>query len=207
MRNDSIRIVAVMIIFTSLVCSLGCGSGTAPTPNASNVQPASTPAAKDASCDGTDVNDKVTKLNAAIDKRFKDDPEFKKQYEGQNGNLPTFRFWVVNNGGIIELKIKGKVSGKNEKGTSKLEGILDIIDEFLDKKSCIQRVTLVPGAITSVSEAAPTSAGFEWTFCESPMIECSNGVCVNNPPGCGTISANTNGNSSGTPTPNPVKSP
>ncbi len=201
MKNQTIRNVLTVLLFAAWLANIGCGTaGPANSPNnapqnIANGSPSQTDTAKDGACDLATADEKVRELNVRIAKRFTDDPKFRSQFEGENGKPPTFRFWAVNNNGIIELVFKGTVSGKDEKGNSKLEGILDIIDGYLDKASCIQRVRFVPGAITSAADVAPMSGGFEWNFCESPQIPCPNGQCANDPPGCPGIGGSSNMNS------------
>lgn len=193
MKNQTLRILATMFAFAGLLLSIACSPATPPA-NQANVKPANSAntepaaAALDDACDDDNTTEqKVVALNAKIAQRFKDDPKFKEQYEGTPGKPPIFRFWVVNNGGVIELMIKGKVRGKDKNGNSKLEGILDIIDGYLDKTSCIQKVKFIPGVITGPTDLAPTSEGFEWIVCESPQVACSGGRCMDDPPGCAGI--------------------
>lgn len=211
MKNQTLKILVTMFAFTGLLFSIACSPGTPPA-NQANVRPANSPNAepsaanadRDDPCDEDNTTqEKVIALNAKIDRRFKDDEKFRQQYEGQPGKPPTFRAWVVNNNGVIELLIKGKISGKDKNGNSKLEGILDIIDGYLDKTSCIQKVKFIPGEITGPTDVAPTSQGFEWIFCEPGQVACSGGRCMEDPPGCSGISgnanmpANTNSNANG----------
>lgn len=192
MKNRLLRsaasIVSLAVLLFSIACSPGAptsNSGNAQPANAANVEPAKAAVDRDDPCDRETTDAKVEALNTKIDQRFKNDEKFRKQYEGQNGQPPSFMFRVVNNEGVIELRIKGKVSGKDKNGNSKLEGILDIIDGYLDKTSCIQKVRFIPGAITTATDLATTTEqGFEWIYCEHPQVSCPGGTCKDDPPGC-----------------------
>ena len=202
MKNQTLRIVAALFVFAGLLFSIACSPPPTPPANQANVQPsnganavANSTADRNNPCDdeAMPAQEKADALNARIKQRFMDDPKFRQQYEEIYGRKPLFKTWVVNNKGVIELLIKGRVNGKDNNGNSKLEGILDIIDGYLDKAKCIQKVRLIPGEIMGPNEPPPLSVmGFEWILCDSGQVACSGGRCMPDPPGCGGFTGNEN---------------
>ena len=175
MKIGAIRAAIGMIGFGAVVLGFACLNKQDQNLNA-NANANSSILADD-SCDEADVNQRVIKVKQKITDKIKNDPNLKKQFEGdptQNPAIPPrFKFEVRKSptSNHVEAIFEGGVSGKD-----KLKDLSDILNDF-KKKGCLLRVVFVQTGTLPLAPDAVAS-GFEWLACEWPMQACPDGQCL-----------------------------
>ena len=203
MKSISARSLLSSLMGALLMFTISCGpaanNSNVTTTNSANGDNAnmSTSLADDPCAAGLDPDAKITKLTTKLTEKFDDDATLKKQFRGEGGAAPNFKFSFLKGGAEfgtpIYLVIDGQVSGK---GT--MEKLVHRVDNFV-AKGCIQTVSFAP--MTAAPSPAPSPAagssslsssrGFGWTACEYPLILCPPGECVGQ---CLVPTGNTNSN-------------
>ncbi len=169
--NELIRMSLAMVVFSTIVLSLACGSGS------QNANVTEDGFGKPPNpCSSSDVTTKMRDL----DQRIRNDVKYQKGTKLQKQIMDgTFTFTLVpfSSRNLIELKLNGRFLGKGKGDTqTAMEDFFDIIDDFL-KEGCIQKVTINE----KTAGTGTATSGFEWQLCEHPDVYCD-GVCQ---PSCG----------------------
>ena len=163
-KNESLRITVALFTLGTVLLSIACGTGTQ---NVNQNKAAVTGEEPKDPCGGSTAADRVNSLQTRLHNEFSKKEKLKDQYK----RTFDFSLGTFSTKDLIEIKIKGRVSGKG--GETSLEYILDILDDFLEE-GCIQRVWIDS---TPIGPGVDRMEGFEWSLCEHPYVYCANGSC------------------------------
>src|SRR5688500_15302415 len=101
MKNKSIRIVLPVVVFAAVLLTLSCAQ---PTNQNANTTP------KGDVCEG-DINAREDKVREGIEKKIKDKPKLKKQFED---NKFSYVVQKSSNGEYVEAIFTGELKGDDE---------------------------------------------------------------------------------------------
>jgi hypothetical protein len=185
MKKQIIGICALCLTLAAGVLILSCGPAAQNSNTVSNADANANSnvriAESEDPCTTTNVNTKVERLKAAVEKKIagdKDDEEghgndnsyhLKKQY-----NYSFFIDFAPGTGedeGYAVATVTGSIQGKH-----KFKKLVDFIEDFV-KKDCKVKVVFNARVQPSPSPGMMSNrpGGLEW--CESPLIACPDGSC------------------------------